>query len=82
MSLMVSIFSVLIESIRRIFGKSIDCNVYKKEMNCNDENGLQKIICDIGIGAWNVCKVVCFKVVCEGDFCMLLFVFNIFFFYL
>lgn len=46
----------------------------KNEMNCNDENGLQKIICDIGIGAWNVCKAVCFKVVCEGDFCMLLFV--------
>lgn len=37
------------------------------------KNGLQKIICDIGIGAWNVCKAVCFEVVCEGDLGMLLF---------
>lgn len=52
-------------------------------MNCNDENGLQKIICDMGIGTWNVCKVVCSEVVCEGDFSMLLFVFiNILLFYL
>lgn len=28
----------------------------------------------MGIGTWNVCKAVCFEVVCEGDFSMLLFV--------
>lgn len=49
----------------------------KKLNNCNDENRLRKIICDMGIGTWNVCKVVCFEVVCEGDFGMLLFVFII-----
>ena len=32
------------------------------------------MICDIGIGTLNVCKAVCFEVVCEGDFGMLLFV--------
>lgn len=44
-------------------------------MNCNDEKRMQKIVCDMGIGTWNVCKAVCFEVVCEGDFGMLLFVF-------
>lgn len=43
-------------------------------MNCNDENKLQKIVCVMGIATWNVCKAVCFEVVCEGDFGMLLFV--------
>lgn len=51
-------------------------------MNCNDENRLQKIICEMGIGTWNVWKAVCFKVVCEGDFSMLLFVSTNSFFYL
>lgn len=37
-------------------------------MNCNDENVLQKIICDMGIGTWNVFKAVCFEVVCKGQF--------------
>ena len=50
-------------------------------MNCNDENRLQRIICGIGIGTWNVCKAVCFEVV-YGQFWHAAFVIIKSFFYL